>query len=86
MSLEDNRMTWRISQFYYILAIIILIIAVIAAIWYGSMSNEDVKAGGEHRTNIPTWFFLGAIALGILSFIQQNYEHGTTPDMLTKKF
>ena len=85
MANEDNRMPWRISQFFYILAIILLIIALIAAVWYGAMTDEAVKAGGPHRTNIPSWFFLAAIALGVLAYVQQNYEYRPT-DMMIKQF
>ncbi len=83
MTCKDNRMPWRLSQFFYILAIIILIIAIIIAVWFGAMTDEAVKAGGVHRSNIPTWVFLSAIALGILAFVQQNYEHQSAGDMLT---
>lgn len=85
MTCGDNRMPWRLSQFFYILAIIILVIAIITAVWYGAMTDEAVKIGGSHRIKIPTWFFLGAIALGVLAFVQQNYEYTPTLDMLTKQ-
>ena len=79
-------MYWNISQFFYILAIIILIIAIILAIWYGTLSDETINAGSKHRINIPIWFFLGSISLGILAFVQQNYENMHDKDIITGFF
>lgn len=81
---DTNYMPWMFSTFFYIVAIILLIAAIICAAWFAVRCEDDVKKGGWHRLEGPTWLFLGAIAFGILAIVQQGYEKGHAIDIVTR--
>ena len=69
---------WQLSYFFYVLAIIFLIIAIIVALWNGSRTltdlDEEQRAERIRQDNVTTWLFLLAIALAALAFVAQHYE------------
>jgi uncharacterized membrane protein len=80
---DINYMPWTFSTFFYILAIIFLVLAVIYAIYHFVRCKDDKKRDRQ-GSNIPTWLLLGAIALGVLAIIQQGYEKGHAIDIVTR--
>lgn len=76
---------WRISHILYFLAIIAVIIGIIVGIGVGSKNGVDLNENDQHNVTRANFFFLAAIALGVLAWLQMAYEkHGYMKHKLMK--
>ncbi len=76
---DYNYMPWTISNFFFFLSIIVLIVAILVAIWYFVTRDPD-----HDRWNLPMWLFLMSIALGIVALVQQGNEQHLSTDVITR--
>ena len=71
---KDDHTYWKVSYFFYWLAIITLIIAIVCAIWVASKDGATLTDNEKHTGNRANWLFLASISLGVLGFLAQQYE------------
>ena len=62
------------SSFYYVIAVVAVIIAIILAFYIGSQDVKDLNDNDQRTGNIIGWLFLAAITFGLLAIVQQNRE------------
>lgn len=64
---------WSFSVIWYVIAIILLIIAVIWSFFNASRDKDDEKDTQRNQDNLRN-LWLAVIAFGVLAFVQHGYD------------